>query len=429
MIVFNQINENTYCDSVTLVVISNKLSFIEGIKTALVMMGTTYNKQLMRQSGLLTEQGEKAQATDLIIGLEGEHDEAVQKALSIVMAELGYSKDPESRAFLTNRLKGNIGLIGTAGAGLREIAAIIAKNNSGITQIIKIEQKKVEEVIIKNELLKGLNSLKEDKETKIILIAAKLFHDDVMKEIITAIKNIAKPVVTCFLGGAPTLVEESGALAMGTLEDAAHAAIKLANGKEVEKINFTLADNQLKEWILQESCQLKTNQLFIRGLFLSQPHFYESLFIMKEKKFPIYSNIVSKDTMSLEKVTISKNHTLLHLTENQFTQNLSDNALRLERISEEAKKEDVAVILLDLIINCSTHEDFTQELSQAIQEAKKSAVDEGRYLCVVASVCGIDRGSQNIMKQEELLRQAGAIVMPSNAQATRLAILITENSR
>jgi hypothetical protein len=60
------------------------------------------------------------------------------------------------------------------------------------------------------------------------------------------------------------------------------------------------------------------------------------------------------------------------------------------------------------------------------QISKKTIVFEkrGQYLCVIASSCGTCNDPQNLKEQERKLLDAGVILMPSNAQAARLAINI-----
>jgi hypothetical protein len=43
---------------------------------------------------------------------------------------------------------------------------------------------------------------------------------------------------------------------------------------------------------------------------------------------------------------------------------------------------------------------------------------------VLASVCGTEKDPQNREEQIEKLKDAGVIVMPSNAQAVKMAVLI-----
>ena len=65
----------------------------------------------------------------------------------------------------------------------------------------------------------------------------------------------------------------------------------------------------------------------------------------------------------------------------------------------------------------------------AIVEAREIASGAGRYLVVVASVCGTDRDPQGLAAQERTLASAGVLVQPSNARAARLAALIAKAAR
>ena len=81
MVQFVRVQESTYFDSVTLMLISSKLAELPQIKEAAVMMGTDHNKRLMLQSGVLNEaNAHRAKPNDLIIGILGETQTAVEAA-------------------------------------------------------------------------------------------------------------------------------------------------------------------------------------------------------------------------------------------------------------------------------------------------------------------------------------------------------------
>lgn len=83
--IYNLIKENTYFDSVTLMLFSSKLNSIEGINQAAVMMGTDHNIALMKNSGTLDEKYiDKIGANDLVIGINADTQEAIDKAIEIL---------------------------------------------------------------------------------------------------------------------------------------------------------------------------------------------------------------------------------------------------------------------------------------------------------------------------------------------------------
>lgn len=82
MVQFVRVQESTYFDSVTLMLISSKLAEMPQVKEAAVMMGTDHNKRLMLQSGVLdAANAERIHPNDLTIGILAETQEAVDEAL------------------------------------------------------------------------------------------------------------------------------------------------------------------------------------------------------------------------------------------------------------------------------------------------------------------------------------------------------------
>src|SRR5262249_33353881 len=101
-----------------------------------------------------------------------------------------------------------------------------------------------------------------------------------------------------------------------------------------------------------------------------------------------------------------------------------DPRLRQERLLKEAEDPEVAVILLDVVIGYGAHDDPAGALAEAIRAARSRAAAGGRYLAVVAHVWGTAQDPQGLERQERALREAGALVLPTNAQAARLAAAI-----
>ena len=75
--------------------------------------------------------------------------------------------------------------------------------------------------------------------------------------------------------------------------------------------------------------------------------------------------------------------------------------------------------LLDVILGYGAHPDPVGEILPALD-----AVRRARAVTVVASVCGTDGDVQDRHRQIAALRARDVCVMPSNAQAARLAARI-----
>ncbi|MBG9453815.1 membrane protein [Lysinibacillus sphaericus] len=71
------IKENTYKDSIVLMLLSNKLSAIDGVNKVSIMMGTPANKDIFKSSGLGTVELEKAKPNDIVIVVDTDQEEKV----------------------------------------------------------------------------------------------------------------------------------------------------------------------------------------------------------------------------------------------------------------------------------------------------------------------------------------------------------------
>ncbi|MEB7966220.1 acyl-CoA synthetase FdrA [Mammaliicoccus sciuri] len=94
------IKENTYQDSIVLMLLSNKLSAIDGINQVSIMMGTPANKDIFKSSGLGTDELEAAKPNDIIIVVDTENEEKVEEVNQEVEAELkgkGESEDQSQK--------------------------------------------------------------------------------------------------------------------------------------------------------------------------------------------------------------------------------------------------------------------------------------------------------------------------------------------
>ena len=98
-----------------------------------------------------------------------------------------------------------------------------------------------------------------------------------------------------------------------------------------------------------------------------------------------------------------------------------DPTSRIEAIAALAKDPRVAVLLLDIVLGHGAAPDPAGDLAPSLHAAREAARQEGRALPVVASVIGTEGDPQGLAAQVATLEDAGAWVLPSNAQAARAA--------
>jgi hypothetical protein len=159
----------------------------------------------------------------------------------------------------------------------------------------------------------------------------------------------------------------------------------------------------------------------------------ESMVVMPVAAGDIFSNAPFDEKLKLESPFESYKNSLIDMGEEDFTKGRPhvaiDPSVRIERFKKEARDPETAVILLDFLLGYAMHEDPAGIMADVIKAEKELASENGRSLCVVASICGTDYDPQGYDDQKEKLERAGAIVMDNNAMAARMTAAIINSIR
>jgi FdrA protein len=262
--------------------------------------------------------------------------------------------------------------------------------------------------------VEALKALAKDEHTRVILLVSKPPHPRVLRRIERVIKTLRKPVVACFIG-APRRPGEPG-----TLEEAALQAVALARGEKFEATAHRLAarDESLASLAAGEVSRRTRGQQYVRGLFSGGTFCAEAQVILRNMVPLVYSNVPVPGAKQLRDPLVSQGNTLVDLGEDEFTVGrphpMIDYSLRNRRILEEAADPATAVVLLDVVLGYGANPDPAAELGSVLRKAT-------RKVAVVCSITGTDQDPQNRSRIEAGLRKAGAIVLPSNAAACKMA--------
>jgi FdrA protein len=99
-----------------------------------------------------------------------------------------------------------------------------------------------------------------------------------------------------------------------------------------------------------------------------------------------------------------------------------DWRLRADQIAADARRPDVTVMLLDVVLGLGAHPDPAAELAPTITAARIAAATQGRHVGVVVTLVGTSSDPQGLDSQARTLAAAGADVHLSNASAARRAV-------
>lgn len=332
-------------------------------------------------------------------------------------------------AFANVIRKGKIGIVGASGTGTQEVTVMIDKLGEGVSQVIGTGGRDLKSEIGGVMMLQGIEALMNDEDTEVIVLISKPPSKDVEEKVLKCIKNSSKPVVVDFIGGDQGLIKTYGAYPCNTLEDAAYKAVALARGKAVKDFDrFLLSEEAIEKIVEEEVSKFDKSQKYIRCLYTGGTLADEAMKLLSKDLGGIYSNTPLSNEYKLADIHRSVKNTCIDLGDDDFTVGkphpMIDPATRVERIVKEANDDEVAVVLMDFVLGYGSHEDPVGEMLPSIMESKEIMNKKGKHLSVVCSICGTENDPQSLENSQKRLEEIGAIVMPSNAQAVRLASMI-----
>jgi succinyl-CoA synthetase alpha subunit len=331
---------------------------------------------------------------------------------------------------------GDIGIVAASGTGTQEVSSIIDQLGFGVSQVLGTGGRDLKKEIGGLMMKLGLDALINDPQTKIITLISKPPAKEIAAKMLTLASKAGKPVVVCFIGGERKEIEAYGLTAAISLEDAAHKAVALSKGEPVKDYaEFTMGEEKAEALAKENASKMAKSQKYVRGFYTGGTLCDEAMKLMLAKLGHIYSNIplLPEDKLEDARNGKSREHTFLDFGDDEFTVGrphpMIDPSLRAQRVIVDGKDPECAIIMVDCVIGYGSHENPAQDLSDAILNAKAAAEAEGRHLLVVASVCGTKGDPQSLGKTQQQLTEAGAIVLPSNAQATRFVERVLANMR
>lgn len=327
--------------------------------------------------------------------------------------------------------EGSIGLVSASGTGLQEVTTLIHKAGLGISQAIGTGGGDLSEQVGGITMIQGIELLEADKQTRVIVLISKPPAPGTMEKVLEVARRCRKPVVVNFLGGGVSLRMLGKLRSANTLDDAARVACELAGVKP--GVSARLIPRETISIALAEHKKLAGSQQYIRGLFSGGTLCYESETVLQPLFGEVFSNAPIKPENKVPGDAPSKKHACIDMGAEEFVEGrahpMIDFSLRNMRILQEARDPETAVILIDVELGIGSNADPAGQLVPVIQKAKGLAKEGDRHLPVVASVVGTEGDFQGLASQEKALSDAGVLIMPSNAQATRVSALIASGEK
>ena len=312
--------------------------------------------------------------------------------------------------------RGRIGLAAASGTGLQEVTCLIAAAEEGISQAIGVGGRDLSDQAGGMMMTRVLEILDTDPLTEVICMLGKPPGAMTWERLQIQLATLRKPCIVHFAG----ITARPGRSwhPAATLEDTALAAVALARGTRPKPSAFTLSSEEIERLVEEATRIMQSDQRFVCGIYAGGTLAHEARSLLQ----------TTLTTVILDGCGEGEGHSVVDLGEDRFTVGrphpMIDGRLRRECILRAGQNPATAVIVLDIILGYGSHPDPVSELLPALQQVTRQAQTAGRHLAVVASVCGTEQDTQRRSTQVDALRTHGVIVMPSNAQAARLAALI-----
>ncbi len=300
-------------------------------------------------------------------------------------------------AFANRVSRGTVGIVGASGTGIQEVACLIDRMGGGISHAIGTGGRDLNSAVGGITAQLAVDALARDHGTERIVLIAKPQGDDVARLVLDRLQSSAKPAVACFLGASRLDLPDNVRQAF-TLKEAAFAA--MGASPECAKPGAPRAKPG-----------------GILGLFAGGTLCAEAQVIFRDEGFPVASNApvagVPKSRsgpclmldLGSDEYTLGRPHPMI------------DPDMRNGLLKEALERDDLGVILLDLVIGHGAHPNPAAEIAAAVRAHRR---ENGPV--VICSVTGTERDPQVLSRQENECRSVDIAVAPSNADAARWAL-------
>lgn len=315
--------------------------------------------------------------------------------------------------------RGPIGIVSASGTGMQEVMSLAAQQGYGVSQAIGCGGRDLSEAVGAITTLQGLALLQEDEQTQVIVLISKPPAPSVAEYVLDAAAEGNKPTAVIFVGADHDALQRrygERVVITRTLTEAAEQAVRLCGGA----------------WQGQSGGKNQSDAhpggKYLSALFSGGTLCDEAMHLWTDALGPIYSNIPLKPEWRLSEERRMYGHRAVDLGDDAYTRGrphpMIDPGLRLKRLQEEANDPQVGVILLDIVLGYCSHPDPAVIYAPAIRAARAQASQAGRALSIVISLCGTEGDPQQLSVQASMLREAGAEVYASNADAAQRCIAL-----
>lgn len=310
--------------------------------------------------------------------------------------------------------RGRVGVVAAAGTGAQEAMCLLDRWGVGVSHVIGLGGRDLSEQVGGRMALPAVAALRDDPDTDAILLVSKPPSPDVARTVLDAAGGM--PMVAALIGLDPADFPVLANVTIARTLEAGVAAILAALGLRAPDTTTLLGPS-----IEQARTRLAPARTAVRGLFSGGTLCYESLVILSDVLGAVYSNTPINPAWSLPAPPGS--HQCLDLGEEEFTTGrphpMIDAEARIDVLRQHAADEQVACLILDIVLGYGAHPDPASVLAPVCAELMSGGGPQ-----VVAYVLGTEQDPQRLSAQRDALVEAGCIVSETAARASLAAAAV-----
>jgi FdrA protein len=313
---------------------------------------------------------------------------------------------------------GRIGVVAAAGTGAQEVMVLLDRWGEGVSQVIGVGGRDLSQDVGGRSARQAVRALDHDPNTDLVLLVSKPPAPEVARSVVSTCRT--KPLVAALVGLAPgtpvpgNRPPGTGAVA-ATLEAGVAHVVRMRGGSPPSDWSAWRRE------VADSLDGLAPTRTTVRGLFSGGTLCYEALTLMQPLLGPVWSNTPLDARYRVPAPDGA--HVCLDLGEEEYTKGrphpMIDAEARLDVLAEEGARDDVAVVLLDVVLGHGSHPDPASVLAPAC--AAMATADGPR---LVAYVLGTDSDPQGLTRQCAALRDSGCLIAPTAARAALAAAAI-----
>jgi len=309
--------------------------------------------------------------------------------------------------------RGRVGVVAAAGTGAQEVMALLDRAGEGVSQVIGVGGRDLSTAVGGRMARLAVQALDRDPNTDVILLVSKPPALDVARSVVGSASST--PVVAGLIGVASDTNIDGASAVSPTLEGAVTATLRLL-GRPRPDYSTGLVDEVVR--VLPGLAQERT---LISGLYSGGTLCYEALTLLQPLVGAVWSNTPLDKQFTVPAPAGA--HVCLDLGEEEYTKGrphpMIDPQARIEWLHRVAVQDDLAVVVLDVVLGDGAHADPLAELGPVC--AAIAWVGGPR---VVVYVLGTQGDPQGLARQREGFQQVGCLVAPTAARAALAAAAI-----